>query len=120
VDRRPPHQYLIVSYRIKNLRDWRPLFEANLQHQFEGGGIHVFLLTERIYDTRRDCEYPYLITLVAKVRDRRRAERFMAQARWHMLGEHAGIDLTSVECDWFDDRARALQAYQRDIGHEWL
>jgi hypothetical protein len=109
--------FLIVSYNIRRIREWRAVFDSNLEDQAQYG-IQVIFVAERLAGP--NPEYPYGITLVATVVDPSRAKLFMSEPRWAELGMLIGIDMGSVKNTWATGRESLLAQLQPMLQNDWV
>jgi hypothetical protein len=109
--------YLIVSYNIKRIREWRAVFDSNLEDQALHG-IRVIFVAEQLAGP--SPEYPYGITLVATVANPEQAKAFMSEPRWAELGALIGMDLTSVKNSWATGRQALIAQLQPMLCNDWV
>lgn len=109
--------FLIVSYNIKRIREWRAVFDSTLEDQAHYG-IQVIFVAERLAGP--NPEYPYGITLVATVANPDRAKQFMSEPRWAELGVLIGMDLASVKNAWATGRQALIAQLQPMLRNDWV
>lgn len=94
----PRKQRLVTTYWTKDLGAWAAAFGVDTRGACEAG--FQIIRVKLKHHPRRNADYPYRVSLTAKVADRAKAIAFMKTQV--PIAQKVGVQMPSIRNRWYD------------------